>query len=194
MQRATRKSGATLTSLDKNLQVLKKMTAETREQMAFIYGVLEEIAQRQEIQSAWQIDIARQVFAPRPQMTRGSKPMQQTPSDMPPMGFSDTAQVDLASMELGVIDASDGDISISEMIPAEFELTAEVRAGEGIPQALINEITNAAEKILRNLSERRTDIKTKGLQSVRKILEGNRTGDDKQEPTIMVVPRKDEIH
>jgi hypothetical protein len=65
-------SQASLKSLQTTLLKTQRMVAETREQMAFMYGVLEEIAQRQEIQTSWQINLAKQMFAPVVTVAKGT--------------------------------------------------------------------------------------------------------------------------
>lgn len=138
----------------------QRMVAETREQMAFMYAVLEEIAQRQEIQTSWQVDLAKQIFAP-PKMTRTSPRARHAAQDAN---------------------------------SPEIEISAEITAGEGVPQALLGEITSAAEKILQTLAEQRKETRAKGIESVKKILSEHVSPDDKAEVKIMIVPPKDEIH
>lgn len=55
-------SNVSMQKLAADMRKMKITLDETREQLGFVYGVLEEIAERQEIQSEWQLEVAKNIF------------------------------------------------------------------------------------------------------------------------------------
>jgi hypothetical protein len=160
-QSLKQESNPSLKTLQATLVKTQRMVAETREQMAFMYGVLEEIAQRQEIQTAWQVNLAKQIFAPVVTVSKGT---------------TSAAQ-------------GNGDFGATEI-----EFATEIAPGEGLPPSLAADLTNATEKVLNSLTEKRKKAKARGIQMVQQILSEGQSKDDKPELKVMIFPHKDEIH
>ncbi len=154
-------SEPSLATLLKALQKTQLMVAETREQMAFMYGALEELAQRQEIQSQWQLNAVKQLLS-------ASMP---TPTGTKGRSFA----------------TSDG--------MAEIEILSDLPSGDNVAPYLVSELVKSAEVALEKLNDSRSDERTKGLQTLKDLVEANRAPENRtEEPTIMVVPRRDDVH
>lgn len=143
------------------LKRTNQMMAETREQVAYLYGAIEEIAQRQEIQSHWQMTAVKQLLAASMPVPTG------------PQGRS--------------FSTSDG--------LSEVSILTEIPSGDNVSPLIVSEIMKAAETAFNKLSESRSKERAQGIQALQNMVESVRAPESRtDEPTIMVVPRRDDIH
>ncbi len=143
------------------LKKTQQMMAETREQVAYLYGAIEELAQRQEIQSHWQISAVRQMLSSSMPVPAG------------PQGRS--------------FSTNDG--------MSEIAMLTEMPSGDNVSPLIISEMMKAAETALGKLSEARSEERAQGIKALQDMVESVRAPESRtDEPTIMVVPRRDDVH
>lgn len=162
---------------------LEKLHQQTREQLTFIYGALEEIAERQQLQSGWQMDLARQFFLPE---DRGGE--QEV-----------TVFTDLEAMRRLATEAHERNAALAAAAGRPEERTDEPSSPLVHPRvaaelAYVEDVLGAAEAAGTTLSDRNQERRRKGIELLRQqtgqgVPEGG--GD---EENVFIVPNKLELH
>jgi hypothetical protein len=152
----------------RHMDGLRVQLTETREQLAYVYGALEEIAQRQEMQASWQIDVARRLL-------------------QRPAPFAN-AMADLrVSPAKGVAaQRQEGDPAAGAMEQA-LQVAAEDETSEAF-----DEILASADMLFKKLSSRSKTERVRGLKAMERILK--RHNRKEKEPMFIVLPAKMDLH
>jgi hypothetical protein len=156
----------------KNMEGLKVQLTETREQLAYVYGALEEIAQRQEVQASWQIDVARRLLL-RP--VSFAAPMAEHRSHAGQGGFDPHQPGDAvetnAEAPVGAPLEQPGDSEMSEAF---------------------DEILASADMLFKKLTSRNKGERVRGLKAMERILKRHKRKD--KEPMFIILPAKMDLH
>lgn len=178
-----------------SLRRLESLVLQTREQISFVYGAIEEIAERQQIQSSWQMDLARQFFSPD-SSDRGDQEVEV---------FTDLEAMNRLAFEAGrrqaavtansgggdeAVNADGSQATTGASKPGAMVLPPQVAA----ELAYIEDVLHAAESAHEHLDGRNRTRRNKGIEILRRqagvIIADDTEGDTK----VFVVPTKYDLH
>ncbi len=86
-------SALSLNALQETLLNTQRMMADTRQQVAYVHAVLEEIAERQALQASWQYTVAKHVFEPAPAVSQSPQRSPQSDGEIATAEITFTAEV-----------------------------------------------------------------------------------------------------